>query len=192
VVIGFHGAEGKGSGRSVPGVDLGAAVARLGREGLIERGGGHRMAAGLSLAAGQLEPAMARLAALLAGAGAGADPARSLRLDGLVAPGGATAELAAAIAAAGPFGAAAPAPRLAVSARIAGLRRVGANHVALAVADPGGRRLDAIAFRAAETALGAFLAERVGTAVHLAGRLEQEDYAGRTRVKLHVEDAAPA
>ena len=66
VVIGFAGDEGKGSGRSVTGVDLGAAVARLAREGLIARGGGHRMAAGVSLTRGQLEPAMARLGELLA------------------------------------------------------------------------------------------------------------------------------
>ena len=76
VVIGLNAGEGKGSGRSVPGVDLGAAIARLTREGLIERGGGHRMAAGLSLTHAQLAPAMARLAELLAREGAGADPAR--------------------------------------------------------------------------------------------------------------------
>ena len=75
VVIGLNAGEGKGSGRSVPGVDLGAAIARLTREGLIERGGGHRMAAGLSLTPAQLAPAMARLAELLAREGAGADPA---------------------------------------------------------------------------------------------------------------------
>jgi single-stranded-DNA-specific exonuclease len=192
VVIGFDGAEGKGSGRSVPGVDLGAAIARLMRESLIGRGGGHRMAAGLSLTAGQLAPAMARLAELLARDGAGADPARSLRLDGLVAPGAASPELVARIAAAGPYGAGSPAPRLAVSARIAGTRRVGADHLALALADSAGRRLDAIAFRAAETALGAFLLERVGAGAHLAGRLEQDEFNGRSRVKLQVEDAAPA
>jgi single-stranded-DNA-specific exonuclease len=192
VVIGFDGPEGKGSGRSVPGVDLGAAIARLGREGLIARGGGHRMAAGLSLTAAQLDPAMARLAELLAREGAGADPARSLRLDGLIAPGAASPELAARIAAAGPYGAGSPAPRIAVSARIAGSRRVGTGHLALAVSDAAGRRLDAIAFRAADTPLGAFLTERTGAGAHLAGRLEHDEFAGRPRVKLHVEDAAPA
>ena len=192
VVIGLHGSEGKGSGRSVPGVDLGAAVARLVREGLIERGGGHRMAAGLSLGAAQLEPAMARLAALLDQAGASAEPARSLHVDGLIAAGAASPELAQRIAAAGPYGAGAPAPRLAVSARIAGVRRIGANHLALALAEPGGRRLDAVAFRAAETTLGRFLTGRVGAAAHLAGRLEQDDFAGRIRAKFHVEDAAPS
>ena len=149
MVIGLDGGEGKGSGRSVPGVDLGAAIARLTREGLIERGGGHRMAAGLSLTPAQLAPAMARLAELLAREGAGADPAGGLRLDGLVAPGAATVALAERIAAAGPYGAAAPAPRLAVSGRIAGVRPIGTGHLALALGDRAGGRLDAVAFRAA-------------------------------------------
>jgi single-stranded-DNA-specific exonuclease len=191
LVVGFSGGEGKGSGRSVPGVDLGAAIARLAREGLIARGGGHRMAAGVTLAPDQLAPAMARLAELLARQGAGADPARGLRLDGLVAPGAATVELAARIAAAGPYGAAAPAPRLAVSARIAGVRPIGTGHLALALADRAGGRLDAVAFRAAGTPLGDFLAAGAGATAHLAGRLERDDWGGRARVKLHVEDAAP-
>jgi single-stranded-DNA-specific exonuclease len=190
VVIGFAGDEGKGSGRSVAGVDLGAAVARLAREGLIARGGGHRMAAGVSLSRGQLEPAMARLGELLASQGADAPRARSLRVDGLVAPGGATPELALRIAAAGPYGAGAPAPRLALAAvRLAGVRRIGDGHLALSLADRLGGRLDAVAFRAFEGPLGAFLIERAGGAAHLAGRLERDDWNGRARVKLHVEDA---
>jgi single-stranded-DNA-specific exonuclease len=192
VVIGLNGHAGTGSGRSLPGVDLGAAVATLAREGFISRGGGHRMAAGLSVTADGVEPAMRRLAELVARAGAGADPSRGLRLDGLLAPGAASPELAQQIAAAGPYGAGAPAPRLALSVRIAGSRRVGKNHVALALSDPAGKRLDAVAFRAADTALGAFLSERTGAGAHLAGRLECEEFAGRVRVKLHVEDAAPA
>jgi single-stranded-DNA-specific exonuclease len=190
VVIGFAGDEGKGSGRSVTGVDLGAAVARLAREGLIARGGGHRMAAGVSLTRTQLEPAMARLGELLARQGADAPRARRLRIDGLVAPGGATPELAERLAAAGPYGAGAPAPRLALAAvRLAGVRRIGDGHLALALADRLGGRLDAVAFRAFEGPLGAFLLERAGGAAHLAGRLERDDWNGRARVKLHVEDA---
>ena len=191
VVIGFAGGEGKGSGRSVPGVDLGAAVARLTRDGLIARGGGHRMAAGVTLAPAQLDAAMARLAELLAGAGAGADPPRSLRLDGFVAPGAATVALAEAIAGAGPYGAAAPAPRLVVSGRLAGARPIGTAHLVLAITDRAGGRLDAIAFRAAGTPLGAFLAGRAGAGLHVAGRLEHDTFGGRARAKLHVEDAAP-
>jgi single-stranded-DNA-specific exonuclease len=150
------------------------------------------MAAGLTLSTAQLAPAMARLAELLAAAGAGAEPARSLRLDGLVAPGAATVALAASIAEAGPYGAAAPAPRLAVSARLAGVRPIGTGHLALALSDRAGGRLDAVAFRAAGTPLGDFLAARAGAAAHLAGRLEHDAYGGRVRAKLHVEDAAPA
>ncbi|MFO1208149.1 MAG: single-stranded-DNA-specific exonuclease RecJ [Amaricoccus sp.] len=191
VVVGFQGADGRGSGRSVGGVDLGAAVARLAREGLIERGGGHKMAAGVSLSPAQLEPAMARLAELLAEQGAGTRPARSLRVDGLLAAGGATPELAERIAAAGPYGAGAPAPRLAVAgARIAGARRIGDGHLALSLADRLGGRLDAVAFRAFEGPLGPFLDSRAGAPTHLAGRLERDDWGGRPRVKLHVEDAA--
>ncbi len=192
VVIGFDGDDGKGSGRSVAGVDLGAAVVRLAAEGLIARGGGHRMAAGLSLTRGQLAPAMARLAALLARQGAGDETPRLLRIDGLVAPAAATLDLATAIAAAGPYGAGSAAPRIAVpSARIAGLRRVGGGHLAVSLTDGAGARLEGIAFRAAETPLGALLAGSAGGRLHVAGRLECDDWGGRRRVKLHIDDAAP-
>jgi single-stranded-DNA-specific exonuclease len=148
------------------------------------------MAAGLSLPRDRLEPAMARLAELLAGQGAAPD--RGLRLAGIVAPGVATLEFAEHIAAAGPYGAGAPAPRLALAAtRVARIRPVGDGHLAAVLADGLGGRLDAIAFRAAGTPLGAFLARAEGTAVHLAGRLERDDWNGRARVKLHLEDAAP-
>ena len=193
VVIGFDAVEGKGSGRSVAGVDLGAAVARLAREGLIARGGGHRMAAGLTLAPAQLEPAMARLEALLAEAGVQASGAEALRIDGLIAPAAATPALAEAIAAAGPFGAGAPAPRLVMArARILATRRVGADHLALTLGDEGGGRAEAIAFRAFAGPLGPWLEARRGAPAHLAGRLERDEWGGRARAKLHLEDAAPA
>ena len=190
-MIGFDGADGKGSARSVTGVDLGAAIARLARDGHITRGGGHRMAAGLSLTADQLEPAMARLAELLAAQGAGGRPPRSLRIDGLVTPGNATPALAAQLVAAGPYGAGAPAPRLALAAaRIAGARRIGDGHLALRLADGPGGQLDAVAFRAFETPLGSFLEARAGATAHLAGRLERDEWNGRIRAKLTIEDAA--
>lgn len=194
VVIGFDGDAGKGSGRSANGLDLGAAVQRLAREGYIEKGGGHRMAAGLSLTRAQLEPAMARLSDLLAAQAPAAAPApRGLRVDGLIAPAAATIGLVAALADAGPYGAGAPAPRVAFAGvRVAGTRRVGEAHLALALASPGGGpRVEAIAFRAFEGPLGPFLVERIGGGVHIAGRLERDDWGGRPRVKLHVEDAAP-
>lgn len=191
LVIGFDGAAGKGSGRSVAGTDLGAAVARLMREGLIERGGGHRMAAGLSLHRDQLEPAMARLGALLAGGPVAEE--RTLRIDGLLATRAATPELTEQIATAGPFGAASPAPRLALAgARIGQIRRVGESHLAMTLTDRSGGRLDAIAFRAVTGPLGPLLQGSAGAPLHLAGRLERDEWGGRVRSKFHIEDAAPA
>ncbi len=192
VVIGLDGDAGKASGRSVPSVDLGAAVARLAREGLIEKGGGHAMAAGLSLAREQVAPAMDRLAALIAAQG-GVAPESGLRIDGVIAPAAATLDLAERIAAAGPFGAGAPAPRLALArARVERARRVGEAHLALTLGDASGGRVEAIAFRAFAGPLGTGLAVVGGAPVHVAGRLELDEWGGRARAKLHVEDAAPA
>jgi single-stranded-DNA-specific exonuclease len=193
VVIGFDGDEGKGSGRSVPGIDLGAAVQRLAAEGLIARGGGHRMAAGLSLSRAQLGPAMARLDELLARQGAGRIGPRDLVLDGPLMPAAASAELVERIAAAGPFGAAAPAPRFAFPAML--LRRVrqmGEGHLGLAFADSTGPELEAVAFGAFQGPLGARLAAHAGARFHLAGRVETSTWNGRTRLQLMLEDAAPA
>ncbi len=193
VVIALDGAEGKGSARSVAGVDLGAAVQRLTAEGLLLRGGGHRMAAGLTVARGQLEAAMERLGALLARQGAGSTGAADLRLDGLLMPGAATPELIEALEAAGPYGQGAPAPRFALPAlQIREARRVGDRHLRLRVGDSTGPALDAIAFGAFDTPLGPAL-ERSGPGrVHLAGRIEINTYGGSRRVQLRLDDAAPA
>jgi single-stranded-DNA-specific exonuclease len=191
VVIGLDSGTGKGSGRSVEGVDLGASVATLAREGLIERGGGHRMAAGLTLTAGQLTRAMERLAELLARQGAGRAGPRELPIDGVVAPAAATPELLAALEDAGPYGAGSPAPRVAMAGlRIAQARRAGENHLSLALTDAAGGRIAAIAFRAFDGPLGPALEAATGRAAHLAGRLELDDWGGRRRVKLRIEDAA--
>ncbi len=193
VVIGLQDGEGKGSGRSVAGVNLGSSVAQLAREGAILKGGGHKMAAGLTVAEEVLESAMARLAELLAKQGAGAGGPRDLRLDGALAPAAATVELCEMLELAGPFGASAPAPRFAIpDARIAFAKPAGESHLRLSLAGDAGGRLDAIAFRAFEGPLGAFLSERAGAPVHVAGKLEIDDWGGRRKAKLRVDDAAPA
>jgi single-stranded-DNA-specific exonuclease len=193
VVIGFDGDEGKGSGRSAPGIDLGAAIQRLAAEGLIAKGGGHRMAAGLSLSRAQLEPAMERLTELLARQGAGALGPRDLTLDGLLMPGAATAELCEAIETAGPFGMGAPAPRFAFpDCAIRHVRRVGEGHLKIALSDGMGATLDAIAFGVFEGPLGPALEAAGGARFHLAGRIETHDWNGRRSVQLRLEDAAPA
>lgn len=192
VVIGFEGEAGKGSGRSVHGVDLGSAVAGLARAGLIEKGGGHRMAAGLSLSRAALDAAMAALGEALARQGAGREGPRDLRLDGCLSVAAATADLVELLDAAGPWGAAAAPPRFAIPGAV--LRHVamaGERHLRLTLAD-GPDRLEAICFGAVGTPLGDTLERAQGGRVHLAGQLDLDTWGGRRRAKLRVEDAALA
>ncbi|PIE14002.1 MAG: single-stranded-DNA-specific exonuclease RecJ [Rhodobacterales bacterium] len=193
VVIGLEGDSGTGSGRSVSGVDLGAAIARLVAEELLLKGGGHKMAAGLTVARDQLDAAMQRLSDLLAKQGAGAAGPADLKLDGLLMPGAATVELIQQLDQAGPFGAAAPAPRFAFAdAQITFAKRIGESHLKLTFSDGLGARIEAIAFGAFDSALGPTLLEHGGARFHLAGRLEINTWGGRARVQLRLEDAAPA
>ncbi|WP_333815310.1 single-stranded-DNA-specific exonuclease RecJ [Tabrizicola sp.] len=192
VVIGFEGDEGKGSARSIHGVDLGAAIQRLAAEGMITKGGGHRMAAGLSLTRAQLEPAMTRLADLLARQGAGAQGPQELRIDGLLMTSAATIALIEQIETAGPFGQAAPSPRFAFANAQVNARRIGDSHLKLTIADGSGPALDAIAFGAFDGPLGPALEDPGHRRFHIAGKLELNHWNGRTKVQLRLDDAAPA
>ena len=192
VVIGLDGDEGKGSGRSVTGVDLGHAVQKLALEGVLLKGGGHRMAAGLTVQRDQLDGAMERLSELLAKQGAGNIGPRDLRLDGTLMPGAASVDLIEQIEAAGPFGQGAPAPRFAFpDTQIAFAKRVGTSHLKLTLSDGLSGRLDAIAFGAFDTDLGSTLENHGGARFHLAGRLEINHWGGRQIPQLRLEDAAP-
>lgn len=192
VVIGFEDGIGKGSGRSISGVDLGHAIAQCTREGLLLRGGGHKMAAGLTVAETALEPAMERLGDLLAKQGAASAGPGDLRVDAVVRCAGATVELIEQLEAAGPYGASAPAPRFALAgARVGFAKRAGENHLRLTLTDATGR-LDAIAFRAFDSDLGARLEGHNGRPFHVAGRLEIDEWGGRKKPKLRIEDAAEA
>jgi len=191
VVIGLDGDEGKGSGRSVAGIDLGAAIQRLVSEGLLLKGGGHKMAAGLSVARDKLEPAMERLSELLARQGAGDAGPADLKLDGVLMPGAATPELIEMIDGAGPFGASAPAPRFAFpDQKILFSKRVGETHLKLSFGDGLGARIDAICFGAFDGPLGPLLEKHNGARFHLTGRLEINTWGGRQSVQLRLEDAA--
>ncbi|MFT6451270.1 MAG: single-stranded-DNA-specific exonuclease [Halocynthiibacter sp.] len=193
IVIGFEGGIGKGSGRSVSGIDLGAAIQKLAAEGLLIKGGGHKMAAGLTVAQDKLEPAMARLAEMLERQGAGALGPSDLRLSGLMMPGAATVELIAQLEAAGPFGASAPAPRFAFpDVAILFARRVGESHLKISFGDGMGGRIDAICFGAFDGPMGPALEGHGGARFHLAGRLEINTWNGRQSAQLRLEDAAPA
>lgn len=193
VVIGLNDGEGKGSGRSVTGIDLGAAIQRTAAEGLLLKGGGHKMAAGLTVAEENLEPAMERLAELLAKQGADDLGPSDLKLEGMLMPGAATVDLIEQIEQAGPFGAGAPAPRYALpSLEVRFAKQVGESHLKLSLSDGLGGKIDAICFGAFDTPLGSRLLNHGGARFHFAGRLEVNTWGGRQSAQLRLEDAAEA
>ena len=190
VVIGFEGDIGKGSARSVTGVDLGTAIQRLAAEGLIMKGGGHKMAAGLTLTRAQLLPAMQRLDALLARQGAGTTGAGDLDITALLMPTAATVELIEQIEQAGPFGASSPAPRFAFADQTVTTRRMGTAHLRVTFGDTAGARVDGVLFNAFDTPLGDALEGAGHRRLHLAGRLEINHWNGKSKPQFRLEDAA--
>ena len=190
VVIGLDEHEGKGSGRSISGIDLGSSIATLQRENLIIRGGGHKMAAGLSLEREKLEIAMSRLNELLANQGSKSFQTRELQLDGALSLPAITIELLEQLETAGPFGAGAPGPKFALPfMRITFAKRAGESHLRLRLVDDSGASIDAIAFGAFKSDLGKALENHKGQIFHVAGRLEIDTWNGRMRPKLNLEDA---
>jgi single-stranded-DNA-specific exonuclease len=185
---------GKGSGRSINGVDLGAAVLAAKDSGLLVAGGGHAMAAGLTVANDRIDALAAFLNERLAHAVASANADRALTIDAILAPRGINPEWCDAIEAAGPYGAGWPAPRVAVGpVRIVKADIVGADHVRLMVSGDDGARFKAVAFRAAEQPWGqALLKSGYDRRWWLAGRAKRDDWGGRNAAELHLEDAAPA
>jgi single-stranded-DNA-specific exonuclease len=193
IVIGLEDGIGKGSARSVTGIDLGAQVQKLAMEGLLVKGGGHKMAAGLTVEQDKLEPAMARLTELMEKQGAGALGPKDLRLDGLMMAGAASVPLVEQLELAGPFGAGAAAPRFAFPDQQIGFcKEVGQGHLKFSFSDGMGAKIDAISFGAAENGLMQALMQHKGQRFHLAGRVEINTWQGRQSVQLRLEDAAPA
>jgi single-stranded-DNA-specific exonuclease len=192
-VAGFEGGLGRGSARSVAGIDVGALVRGARDAGVLEAGGGHAMAAGFSLRPEQTEPFRSYLAERFAKFDGALADAATLALDGVISPAGATPSLVQDIARAGPFGAGNAEPMLAVpDAQVVFADIVGKDHVRLRLIGGDGGRLDAIAFRTADTHLGKALLDARGKRIHAAGRLRADEWNGRQRVQLHLEDAAPA
>lgn len=192
VVVALDGDAGKGSARSLPGVDIGAAISAAADAGLIEGGGGHPMAAGLSLRADQVPGFEAFLADRLAEDVARATAARSLVLDGAVSVGSVTRTFCDALAPAGPYGQGNPEPRFALEGvRLHGIRQVGADHLSFSLADRMGRTARAIAFGCLGQPLGALIqGAQDGQPVHLAGRIKPDDWRGGDAGQLQVEDGA--
>lgn len=182
----------KGSGRSIAGVDLGAAIIAAHAEGLLIAGGGHAMAAGLTIEGGKVDALGDWLDARLGRDVAAASASQALLLDLALAPRGLTPDLVETLEQAGPYGMGWPGPRVAVGpVRALKADVVGKDHVRLIVAGADGARFKAIAFRAAESELGQTLLH--GTRdrwLWLAGRAKIDDWGSVPSAELHIEDAA--
>ena len=182
--------EGKGSGRSIPGVDLGRAVTAALEAGLLSNGGGHAMAAGLTVPAGKLEALQTFLVGRVADDVLAAGETRLLKLDGALTTSAASRDMFDLLEQAGPYGAGNIEPRFAVPrVRIVRADRVGQNHVRCILAGDEGGRLKGIAFRAADSELGEGLLNSGGAVFHVAGRLKADDWQGRRDVQLQIDDA---
>jgi single-stranded-DNA-specific exonuclease len=191
VAVGEDGI-GKGSGRSISGVDLGAAVLAAKDEGLLIAGGGHAMAAGITVKGDRIEALTDYLDDRLAADVARSRDDRALFLDAVLAPRGVCPNACDALDAAGPYGAGWPAPRIATGpVSVVKADVVGSGHLRLIVAGEDGRRIKAIAFRMAESELGqAMLACPPHRKLWIAGRIKRDEYGGNVSAELHLEDAA--
>ncbi len=185
--------KGTGSGRSINGFDIGRMVRAAVDSGLLAKGGGHAMAAGLTVERGNLgrlrtffdEWSAEQVRALAAN--------QTLKIDGALGASGATIALIDQLETAGPYGSGHAQPVFAVpSHRLRDARPVGTTHVKITLEAADGTRLEGIAFRAAETALGDFLLNGRGTQIHVAGTLSADHWQGTRRVQMRVLDAAKA
>ena len=192
IVIALDEAQGKGSGRSISGVDLGAAIIAAREAGLLVAGGGHAMAAGLTIEPARLADFTGFLDERLARDVERARAGAAMLLDLALAPGGLTPDLVDTLEAAGPYGVGWPAPRIAVGpVRIIKADIVGKDHLRLVASGNDGRSFKAIAFRAAETEMAQTLLHRSsGRRFHLAGRARIDDWGSRPAAELQLEDAA--
>lgn len=186
-----HGV-GKGSGRSISGVDLGAAVLAAKDSGLLVAGGGHAMAAGLTVAKGGVEALAEFLDARLSADVTRAMGAKSLLIDAVLSPGGVNPDFVTAIEQGGPYGTGWPAPRIATGpVRVIKADIVGTGHVRAIVAGDDGKSIKTVAFRQAETDLGrAILGAPRDRRLWIAGRAKIDDWGTRPAAELHLEDAA--
>ena len=179
-----------GSGRSIFGVDLGRAVRDAFEAGVIVKGGGHAMAAGLTVAKERLGDLRGFLEERL-GPQVAAATDRALSIDAALSAGGATLELIELLEQAGPYGTGHPPPVFAFPAhRVLYADAAGADHVRCTIASADGKRLKAIAFRCMGTPLGELLLSERQFPLHIAGKLTVDDWSGARVPSLHIEDAA--
>lgn len=183
---------GKGSGRSIAGVDLGAAVLAAKDAGLLAAGGGHAMAAGLTVASGNIEPLAAFLDERLAADVTRASGEQALSIDAVLSIGGVNPEMVRAMDAGGPYGVGWPAPRIVAGpARVVRADIVGTGHVRAILAGNDGCSVKTVAFRQADTELGqALLGAPRDRRLWVAGRAKIDDWGSRPAAEIHVDDAA--
>jgi len=187
------GGIGTGSGRSIPGVDIGRAVRRAVAEGLLVKGGGHAMAAGVTLRRDALAAFRAFLESMLGSDVETSRRATGLLIDGALSAAAANLELVALLERAGPFGSGNPEPTIALPAHtISYAEEVGQAHIRVRLKSADGAGVNAIAFRASGQKLGAALVQGRGRQVHAAGSFTLDRYQGEERVQFRITDVAPA
>ena len=187
------GGIGTGSGRSIAGVDIGRAVRRAVTEGLLIKGGGHAMAAGVTLRKDALAPLRAFFEVALAADVEIARRSNGLLIDGAVSAAAANADLVAIIERAGPFGSGNPEPVIALPAHtVSYAEEVGQAHMRVRLKSADGAGVNAIAFRSAGQKLGSALLQNRGRQVHAAGSFALDRYQGEERVQFRITDIALA
>ncbi len=192
-VLSIDGEVAKASARSVPGVDLGAAVVSAREEEMLIAGGGHAMAAGFSVATNSISELHSYFENRLSGAISDYEASKHLSIDAVVSASALTAELAHEMSGAAPYGMGNPSPRLAVSgARIRKLDILKEQHIKVMIqSDEGGTYIKAMVFRAIDTPLGNMLIDGAkGRLMNLAGSLKLDYWQGRESVTLHIDDAS--
>jgi single-stranded-DNA-specific exonuclease len=183
--------EGTGSGRSIAGADIGHAVRACLEKGMAKKGGGHAMAAGITIARERLGEVEAFLRDALASSVTAARDVAALSIDGALTPEAATVDFAELLEKAGPYGAGNPAPRFVFPAhRITFAKQAGEAHIRCSLKSGGGATIGAIAFRAVGTPLGEALLGGPDQPYHVAGRLQRDTWGGRDRVEVMIEDIA--
>ncbi len=183
---------GTGSLRSIAGVDIGAAVRACVASGVLVKGGGHAMAAGLTVENRNFDALIVALGAQIKDAATRARAAAGLELDGALSAAALNDDLIGLIERAGPYGQGNPQPRFAFpSHRVKFAKVVADAHVRVLLESGDGARIDGVAFRAAGQPLGALLQASSGAMpIHVAGSVKRDTWQGREKIELNIEDAA--
>ncbi|MHA1598426.1 MAG: single-stranded-DNA-specific exonuclease RecJ [Alphaproteobacteria bacterium] len=194
LVIALGEDEGTGSGRSVSGIDLGSAIIAARQAGILTKGGGHAMAAGLTVPLDRLDDLRAFLNERLSDDMAARPVVPTMTIDGGIAVRGANLHLAETLDSIGPYGSGNPEPRFVIrSATIAHAAPVGhdQSHLRVSLTDESGKRLNGIAFGAVETPMGQALLNHGGAPFHIVGKIRVNTWQGRSSAQIVIEDAAP-